>query len=1138
MAKQKRFFCIILAFALLFSTIIIPTSGVSALEAEQKCINITNKKGKDSQLLCLLGAEGANGNSNRQYVDYINAPRGERETADGTVVKASYTGDIGNTGLYYPESDKNGNPDIIGSVFTLTISVEKNGATETKNFTIIGCNTSFTNTYNPDDESLKCSQAITPDGQSPTRIEEMYNLLNSEIALMINSENPGEAPVVQEEHTINETSSAEVDEAQKISSDCSTVSALSWLFCPLSESLAAAVSNLYGKLIEPQLEMDANYVNSDAVVSVWGSFRDISNVLLVILILAVVISQVTGVGIDNYGIKKILPKIIVAAILINLSFIICQLSIDISNIVGKSIMNMFAGFASDVNVANNGGTAATIAALIGGVVAIIALPGIILDVGTLAGLIGGLISIIVSIIFLFILLVVRKAGVIALVMVSPIAFTLYMLPNTKKFFSKWLDAFSKLLLLFPICGLIMGVSTLLAKVFNSGTEVNDLHMGLVACIIAVAPVFLIPSVIKSTFNAFGKAGAALSNFGNRAGRFFGGMARNGAARSAGVNRFVNRENQRRAGKIVNRLGEKQKALEAQGKSLSGRRMYKLAAAQERAATAAAEEEKMRGIAADGNFVLAARENAKLQKEQEREQNKNLADAKYLEGRRLEATMSAIQERESKKALSKEAKVNPDLKSLDLSKIDMSKLDGTKLAAGLAGMAQFGAKERIAGASQFANTYRVDKSGNTLVQNSKGDWTGIDKKTGNRVSYSSSAAKDFKEISFAEAKSRGMDVMRAGDYGRTGGMAQSGFAKAAANSAAISGLGQSTDMGVATIQGGNDSVLKLRHDQANNMRTVLQSQATAGVAKADRGVETAKATNQRIIAEADNKAGVEVISQTNADIMAENRQTRAKVENAVGAVKLDYDATLAAAQSKQSAELLTAAIANMKSSTQNYDVDTMASQLSTILKSSSSDFASGGPKEYEFKALMEKLSTSGGYGQKTMVGILNDPSYGPDVRKIVAGTMQKMGDVSSAINKKDGAMAQYLRDVNVDGQILMSDGTTIKKASEISFDEWAKAKRGSINAAGTFVPNSETNESFVMSTVLTNDADIINQSTGAARRSFALLPRERIERIMANEQILRNADGDVLVALGKEAVAKGITLSPEMQTRLGYTPPAP
>ena len=55
----------------------------------------------------------------------------------------------------------------------------------------------------------------------------------------------------------------------------------------------------------------------------------------------VIISQLTGVGLDNYGVKKILPKLIIAVILVNVSYILCQLCIDVANLVGGSIKEIF-----------------------------------------------------------------------------------------------------------------------------------------------------------------------------------------------------------------------------------------------------------------------------------------------------------------------------------------------------------------------------------------------------------------------------------------------------------------------------------------------------------------------------------------------------------------------------------------------------------------------------------------------------------------------------------------------------------------------------------------------------------------------------------------------------------------------------
>ena len=74
--------------------------------------------------------------------------------------------------------------------------------------------------------------------------------------------------------------------------------------------------------------------------------------LFIILLLVVIFSQITGVGIDNYGIKKILPKLIIAAILINLSYWICVAFVDLSNILGNSFQAMFNGLGANISTTN------------------------------------------------------------------------------------------------------------------------------------------------------------------------------------------------------------------------------------------------------------------------------------------------------------------------------------------------------------------------------------------------------------------------------------------------------------------------------------------------------------------------------------------------------------------------------------------------------------------------------------------------------------------------------------------------------------------------------------------------------------------------------------------------------------------
>lgn len=77
--------------------------------------------------------------------------------------------------------------------------------------------------------------------------------------------------------------------------------------------------------------------------------RNVANVIFIILLVMVILSQVSNIGIDNYGIKRTLPRLLIAIILINISYYICAIVIDITNIAGSSVNKVLSAVAMPVN---------------------------------------------------------------------------------------------------------------------------------------------------------------------------------------------------------------------------------------------------------------------------------------------------------------------------------------------------------------------------------------------------------------------------------------------------------------------------------------------------------------------------------------------------------------------------------------------------------------------------------------------------------------------------------------------------------------------------------------------------------------------------------------------------------------------
>lgn len=360
----------------------------------------------------------------------------------------------------------------------------------------------------------------------------------------------------------NITATTDENENGEVEKNCNnSAGSLGWILCPILQGLADAANEAWKNYIQPALEIDTvllgsetenpygQKVQSDAAEKAWGIFRNISNVIFIIFFLVIIFSQLTGVGIDNYGIKKSLPKLIVAAILVNLSFLICQLAVDLSNIFGGSLYNLMNDMGKDIltesTVTIDGSTGYMGAGALTCVAILVAIAGFVgafwqNGIAVLIPLLVGALSVAISIAFLFILLSVRQAGVVVLVVVSPIAFVTYLMPNSKKLFDKWLKAFEGLLLLYPICGLLVGGGNFVSKLLlSTGVGDTSFFLALTAMIVGIAPIFFIPTLLKGAFAAIGNIGNTLSNLGNRVGKGVSSRVGDRAKNSESLRRFDN-----------------------------------------------------------------------------------------------------------------------------------------------------------------------------------------------------------------------------------------------------------------------------------------------------------------------------------------------------------------------------------------------------------------------------------------------------------------------------------------------------------------------------------------------------------------------------------------------------------------------
>lgn len=243
----------------------------------------------------------------------------------------------------------------------------------------------------------------------------------------------------------------------------------------------------------------------DSIMMSWQIMRGIANAAFVVAFLVIIYSHITSVGLSNYGMKKMLPRLIIAALAVNLSLVVCIVFIDISNILGVALQDMFTAIRDQL-VANSvaNGTPqwnwADVTALV--------LSGTGAGVGLYAGalavngsvtalaplLVPVLLMVLLALVVVFLVLAARQAIIVILVIISPLAFVLYLLPGTEKWFEKWRDTLFTMLFFFPAFSVIFGGAQLAGTVIiANASSVIMLILGLA---VQIAPLAIAPIVMK------------------------------------------------------------------------------------------------------------------------------------------------------------------------------------------------------------------------------------------------------------------------------------------------------------------------------------------------------------------------------------------------------------------------------------------------------------------------------------------------------------------------------------------------------------------------------------------------------------------------------------------------------------------
>jgi len=190
-----------------------------------------------------------------------------------------------------------------------------------------------------------------------------------------------------------------------------------------------------------------NYIDVDVVMLGWVMVRDVANMFFVVALL--IMAFATILGLEQYEWKKELVKLIIAAIFINFSNLICQVIIDVAHVFTMTFLNAVSAAAGG-NLINMFKMREVLEMARGGDIPT-GPSGFDLDL-LAAGMVAMAFAIASAVAMgaYVIVMVIRVTVLWALIILSPLAYILQVLPKTQEYSKKWWSMFGKQVIVAPV----------------------------------------------------------------------------------------------------------------------------------------------------------------------------------------------------------------------------------------------------------------------------------------------------------------------------------------------------------------------------------------------------------------------------------------------------------------------------------------------------------------------------------------------------------------------------------------------------------------------------------------------------------------------------------------------------------------
>jgi len=277
---------------------------------------------------------------------------------------------------------------------------------------------------------------------------------------------------------------------------------VSWITCPFIDNATGAITSLADGVLQPLLRVKAiNRESTPELYGMWKNMVMLAETMFLLVFLVIIFATITQQDIgffDQYTIKKVMPRLVIAAILVQVSFLIVGFMVDVGNVMGAGIETLLKSAVPSQSQESIGHV---FSHLVAGGLATMVIIAKIMGVASWMAIGPILASLALSLLVVFLVLGLRFLLIAVLIVISPLAMVAWVLPNTRHWAKDWMELMMRLIMMYPIIIGVISIAGLVNSILPDGASTADsfgasLAGSLIKPIVVLAAFLIIPITFK------------------------------------------------------------------------------------------------------------------------------------------------------------------------------------------------------------------------------------------------------------------------------------------------------------------------------------------------------------------------------------------------------------------------------------------------------------------------------------------------------------------------------------------------------------------------------------------------------------------------------------------------------------------